>query len=132
MHKQTVYAELENVYDGINMEKKECVGHMQKQVGTALRKLKKENKGIGGKGKLTDALIDKLQNYYGIAIRSNSADLGAMRTSSKRRNLHHHCPDGPDSWCHFKQDKPHQTSILCSWTNVHVSNVIFFSCIYAK
>ena len=33
-----------------------------KRVGTALRKLKKENKGMGGKGKLTDSLTDKLQN----------------------------------------------------------------------
>ena len=63
------------------MEKKECVGHVQKRVGTALRKLKKENKGIGGKGKLTDATIDKLQNYYGIATRSNSADLEAMKSA---------------------------------------------------
>ena len=36
--------------------KKECVGHVQKRIGTALQKLKKENKGIGGKGKLTDTL----------------------------------------------------------------------------
>ena len=102
------------------MEKKECVGHVQKRVGTALRKLKKENKGIGGKGKLTDAMIDKLQNYYGIAIRSNSADLEAMKSaiyaslfhcaSSKKRNLHHHCPNGADSWCHYKQDRANQTS----------------------
>ena len=75
------YAEVENVYDGIHVEKTECVGHVQKRVGTALRKLKKENKGIDGKGKLTDAMIDKLQNYYGIAIRSNSADLEAMRSA---------------------------------------------------
>jgi hypothetical protein len=100
--------------------KKECVGHVQKRVGTALRKLKKENKGLGGKGKLTDSFIDKLQNYYGIAIRSNSGDLEAMRegvraslfhtASSERRNLHSLCPDGPDSWCRFKQDKVNKTS----------------------
>ena len=49
------------------VEKKECVGYVQKRLGTALRKLKKEKKGLGGKGKLTDNMIDKLQNYYGIA-----------------------------------------------------------------
>ena len=85
-----------------------------------MRKLKKENKGIGGKGKLTDAMIDKLQNYYGIPIRSNSADLEAMKSaiyaslfhcaSSKKRNLHHHCPNGADSWCRYKQDRANQTS----------------------
>ena len=114
------YAEVENVYDGIHVKKKECVGHVQKRVGTALRKLKKENKGLGDEGELTDAMIDKLQNYYGITICSNSGDLEAMKSaiyaslfhcaSSKRRNLHHHCPDGPDSWCRFKQGKTNQTS----------------------
>ena len=44
-------SEVENVYDGIHVEEKECVGHVQKQVGTTLRKLKKENKGYWWKGK---------------------------------------------------------------------------------
>lgn len=114
------YNEVENSYKGIHVEKKECVGHVQKRIGTALRKLKKENKGIGGKGKLTDSLIDKLQNYYGIAIRSNSGDLAGMKSavhaslfhcvSSKKRNLHSHCPDGSESWCRYKQDKANNTS----------------------
>ena len=69
------------MYDGIHVEKKEC-GHVQKHVGTALRTLKKkENKDIGRKGKLTDVMIDKLQNYYGISIRGNSADLEAMKSA---------------------------------------------------
>jgi hypothetical protein len=63
------------------VEKKECVCYAQKRVETALWKLKKETKGIGGKGKLTDSLINKLQNYYDIAIRSNSGDLEGMRSS---------------------------------------------------
>ena len=54
------YQEVQDCYENIHIEKKECVGHVQKRVGTALSKLKKENKGIGGKGKLTDSLIDKL------------------------------------------------------------------------
>ena len=67
------------------------------------------NKGLGEKGKLTDALIDRLQNYYDIAIRSNVGNLEAMKKAiqaslnhciaSKRRNLHMLCPDGADSWC---------------------------------
>ena len=40
------YHQVDNCYEGVHVEKKECVGHVQKQVGTALRKLKKENKGI--------------------------------------------------------------------------------------
>ena len=83
--------------------------------------MKKDNKGFGGKGKLTDSLIDKLQNYYGIAIRSNIGNLKGMKSAiyasifhcaaSDRRNLHHHCPDGPDSWCRFKQDRANNTNL---------------------
>ena len=55
----------------VAIEKEECVGHVQKRVGTNLRKLKKElsgkklsdNKTIGGRGRLTDGMIDSLQNY---------------------------------------------------------------------
>lgn len=55
----------------------ECVGHIQKRMGSRLRKLCKDMKGvkltdnkvIRGKGRLTDDTIEKLQNYYGLAIR---------------------------------------------------------------
>ena len=62
---------IEKIYGDIIVVKKECIGHVQKRVGTRLRKLKKSVKGLGGKGRLTDSTIDKLQNYYGIALRSN-------------------------------------------------------------
>ena len=42
-------------------------------------KFKKE-KGLGGKGILTDRIIDKLQNDCGIAIRSNQSNLKVKRT----------------------------------------------------
>ena len=42
----------------------ECVGHYQQKVGTLLRKLKKDK----GLSELTAPLIDKLQNYFGIAL----------------------------------------------------------------
>ena len=48
--------------------KKECVGHVQKRVGSRARNLKKRVKGLGGKGKLIERIIDRLQNCYGIAI----------------------------------------------------------------
>ena len=94
---------------------------MQKRVGTALRKLKRENPGLGGKGKLTDATIDKLQNYYGIAIRSNVGNLAGMKkaihaslmhcASCGSRLLHDHCPPGSTSWCRYQPDKANKTSI---------------------
>ena len=98
------------------VEKKECVGHVQKRLGTALRKLKKEKKGLGGKGKLTDSMIDKMQNYYGIAIRSNKGSLEKMKgnilatlfhcASTDKRPFHSaYCPAGEDSWCGYQRDK---------------------------
>ena len=76
-------------------------------------------KGLGGKGKLTEAMIDKLQNYYGIAVRSNPGDLEAMKkaihaslfhvASSKDNKWHQHCPDGKQSWCAFKADIANRT-----------------------
>ncbi|GFV29355.1 hypothetical protein TNCV_437741 [Trichonephila clavipes] len=45
----------------------ECIGNVQN--GFASEKLK--TKELSGKGKLTDNFIDRLQNYYGIAVRSN-------------------------------------------------------------
>ena len=103
------------------LQKNECVGHVQKRLGTALRKLKKETKGLGGKGKLTDSMIDKLQNYYGIAIRSNSGNLKSMKrdilaslwhcASTVSRSFHNaYCPPGKDSWCGYMQDKAKKTS----------------------
>ena len=64
-------------YGNVDIVKKECVGHVQKRCGNALRKLKTElgskklsdNKTIGGKGRLTNQKIDQLQIYYGLAIR---------------------------------------------------------------
>ena len=104
-HKQVkdVYSDV-----GIEVTKQECIGHVQKRLGTALRKLKKETSGLGGKGKLTGGMIDKMQNYYGIAIRSNVVNLEGMKNeecSSSQpvpmclTSLHDYCPTGPNSWC---------------------------------
>ena len=78
------FQRVENVYEnhGKLVEKLECIGHVQKRMGTALRNLRKEKKGTRGKGKLTDRMIDRLQNYYGIAIRSNIGDLEGMKRQS--------------------------------------------------
>ena len=78
------------------VKKEECVGHVQKRLGTALRKYKKDNKGkklsdgktVGGKGRLTDKVIDKMQNYYGKAIRGNKGDLNGMKESIKAIQYH--------------------------------------------
>ncbi|GFX49697.1 uncharacterized protein TNCV_1637351 [Trichonephila clavipes] len=69
------------------IQKIECVGHVQKRMGTRLMKLKlvyskkklSDGKTIDGKGRLTDGLIDKLAHYYGNAIRCNSKSVKEMR-----------------------------------------------------
>ena len=66
-------------------------------------------------------MIDRLQNYYGMAIRQNKNDLKKMQAavratlfhvaSSKENNWHYpHCPEGKDSWCKFHQDRANGTS----------------------
>ena len=108
------HSSIKNMYDGVEVTKLECVGHIQKRVGSRLRQLKKAQTNLGGKGKLTYNIIDKLQNYYGIAVRSNIGDLEGMKkaisaslfhvASSAKENWHVHCPDGESSWCQFKKD----------------------------
>jgi hypothetical protein len=102
--------------------KLECIGHVQKRVGSRLRRLKStykrtkldDGKGVGGRGRLTDGKIDILQNYYGLAIRENLESTSEMaRTieavlyhvaSTDESPQHHLCPDGKDSWCGYKRD----------------------------
>ena len=79
---------VEDIYEGAKFEKLECIGHVQKRVGNRLRNLKKNVKGFGGRGRLTNNIIDKLQNYYSMAIRQNSGDLNAMRSATDASLFH--------------------------------------------
>lgn len=62
-----------------SIEKLECVGHVQKRMGSRLRKLKlklgksklSDGKTMGGRGRLTNSGINEIQLYYGLAIRRN-------------------------------------------------------------
>ena len=112
---------VKETYKGTKVKKLECVAHVQKRVGCRLRNLKKNVKGFSGKGKLTNTMIDQLQNYYGMAIRQNKNDLKNMQAavratllhvaSSKENNWHYpHCPEGKDRWCKFHQDRANGTS----------------------
>ena len=82
---------------------------------------KKTVKGLSVKGKLTNAMIKRLQKYYGIVIRQNKNDLRKLKkavratqfhvASSKENNWHYfHCPERKDSWCNFHQDRASGTS----------------------
>ena len=75
---------------------------------------------MGGKGKLTDSMIDKLHNYFGIAIRTNPGNIAAMKnallaslfhcSSSSNNKWHTYCPEGENSWCGFMRDKAKGTN----------------------
>ena len=109
--------------NSVNVEKLECLGHVQKRMGTRLRKLRKDlkgkklsdNKPLSGRGRLTDSEIDLLQNYFGLAIRRNQTDLHAMRravwatffhkASTDDKPEHGLCPKGSDSWCGYWRAK---------------------------
>ncbi|GFT60688.1 uncharacterized protein TNCV_3584051 [Trichonephila clavipes] len=104
--------------------------HVQKRVGSRLRKLKTKTKGLSGKGKLTDNFIDRLQNYYGIAVRSNVGNLTAMQqnviaalyhcASSDKKPMHGQCPIGKESWCYFQRGVANGTK--CSTKYAGLSN----------
>ena len=70
---------------------------------------------MSGRGRLTDKVINTMQNYYGMAIRQNSNDLFAMRKSviatlmhntnfDDSETRHQYCPKIIDSWCKYQQD----------------------------
>ena len=108
--------------------KLDCVGHVQKRMGKALRDLQKQKgklqdgKSVGGKsGRLTKSAIEKLQKYYGNAIRNHvikgpiTPEQRKVAVSEMKKEIkaglyhsckllakerHQFCPE--NSWCAFK------------------------------
>ena len=125
---------IENIYGSrYKVEKEECIGHIQKRMGTALRKLIKDLRGkkledgkpVGGRGRLTDVKVNQFQRYYGRAIRANIGNVEKMRQavlailhhsvkpsdeSTSLMQQHRYCPKGTSSWCKFWVDKAKTTS----------------------
>ena len=107
---------IEYIYgDDDPVNKQECIGHYQKRVGCRLRKLRpKENLG-GKKGELTNSIIDRLQNYFGIALRQNIGNLKAMEDAIMASlfhvsNFHQYCPKTTNSWCLYQKGKINATN----------------------
>ena len=129
------FSTVENVYMETKVIKLDCVGHIQKRMGKHLLTLKARTKGklidgkpIGGKGRLTDTRIKKLQRYYGLAIRQNTlkklnptdrevdvaiytmkkniiAVLNHIVEHEDPAKQHRFCPAEKDSWCKWQQQK---------------------------
>lgn len=107
--------------DQCSVTKLECIGHVMKRMGTRLRRLKVKMRGqklsdgkpLSGKNRLTEAEIDRIQTYYGLAIRRNLSSVQDMRqaiwaiflhkVSTDENPQHGFCPSGADTWCKFKK-----------------------------
>ena len=117
--------------ENFTINKKECVGHVQKRMGKRLRDLvkntivdkvvktgknsgkKRRSKVLGGKGKLTGKVIDNLSRYYGAAIRHNCDTIQNMKDaiwatfyhqqSTDEKSQHDKCLSGENSWCPYKK-----------------------------
>ena len=76
------YPAVKEVYkdDNKTVTKYECIGHYQKRVDCRLRKLKKNVKGFGANGRLTNDKIDTLPILW-----KNSADF--VEAGEKGQNL---------------------------------------------
>ena len=136
------FISVQDIYgEDFKVEKLDCVGHVQKRMGRNLIKLKGETKGkltdgktIGGRGRLTEPKIKKLQKHYGLAIRQNTIDIPnptdreidvAVYTMKKNiiASLHHnismgdekkqhrYCPTGDKSWCKWQLDQALGTNL---------------------
>lgn len=112
-----------NVYgESVHITKENCVGHIQKRMGTRLRSLLTENKGqklsdgksLSGRGRLTHKVIDSFQVFYGIALRTHKGNLSQMQQATQAILCHYYstpdkpnhdnCPKGEDSWCKYQSD----------------------------
>ena len=105
-------------YGDTLVEKVECVGHVQKRMGTRLRNLKAawkkktltDGKLIGGKNRLTDTRIDQITTYYGNAIRGNKHHLEGMWKAIWAIYFHYRSTDKDAThsffdkqWCKYLQ-----------------------------
>ena len=122
--KDALYNKFQHDYP---VKKKDCIGHVQKRMGSASSIYKSKCRGgklpdgktAGGRGRLTDAVVNKIQNYYGVAIRSNIGKLKGTQnaiwaiyfhmimgpSNDTLNEKHHYCPVTLDSWCKHQVDQ---------------------------
>ncbi|XP_025995458.2 uncharacterized protein LOC105204411 [Solenopsis invicta] len=114
--------------ENFTINKKECVGHVQKQIGKCLRDLvnttedvvvktgknasrTRRSKILGGKEKLIGKVIDNLSRYYGAAIRHNCDLVEKMKNAIWATYYHQQSTDdnfqhdmnGENSWCPYQK-----------------------------
>ena len=119
--------------DKYPLEKEDCIGHIQKRMGTSLRSYKnkargtklKDGFGVGGAGRLTDGAVDQIQTNYGYAIRNNKGEIDNIicaiwalfyhtirgSPSDSRAEQHFYCPKDIGTWCKYYQDVINKTEL---------------------
>ena len=98
--------------DGYVVVKEECVGHVQKRMGTGLREYKRKMRGkklsdgktVGGVGRLSEKFCILSIILYGQAIWAIYMHMIHDDESSMENQ--HKCPMGKESWCRFTELKP--------------------------
>ena len=71
-----------------------------------------DKKGISGKGRLTDKVINTLQNYYGMSIRQNKGNLYRMKKAVAA--ILYHCS---------QNDNTEDRHKYCPRTSKHGANI---------
>jgi hypothetical protein len=106
----------EEVYGpDVRIEKVDCINHVSKRIGTALRDFAETTPAakLPDKGRFQKEVIPKLQNYYGKAIKTNHESVENMynaiwasfyyMASTDKKPDHKRCPTGEKSWCFFQR-----------------------------
>ncbi|GFY09731.1 uncharacterized protein TNCV_3696931 [Trichonephila clavipes] len=127
------------VYGDTEVEKLECVGHVQKRMGTRLRNILKMSKGIklsdgkniSGRGRLTLKEVDSIQHYYGLAIRKNLSSVEDVKRaiwaiyfhklSTEDNPQHALCPLEKDllkKCLHGRTQNPNESFNKCIWERI--------------
>lgn len=107
------------VYGDKEIKKEECINHVAKRLGTALRNKVVEwrTKGVNisgrKEGSLKETTIVKLTNFYRKAIKVNIPVVNNMKTaifatlfhcsSTDKSPKHSKCPSGRSSWCFYQR-----------------------------
>ena len=110
------YSAVKDIYGSEKpVSKYECIGHCQKRVGNRLRKIRKDKK-LDGVKRLTNTKIDKLQNYFGIALRQNVGNLENMQKAILNplfhvSDYHDNGLKTSDTWCQYQKDKIDGTTL---------------------
>ncbi|KAI8773177.1 hypothetical protein BgiBS90_025595 [Biomphalaria glabrata] len=119
------YKELQSLAPySVPIKKEECINHVSKRLGTALRNLvtneAKLGTTLGGRkaGSLSQVKINLLQRYYKKAVSSKCSTTEELRkkimttfkhaSSTDERPQHDCCPTGKMSWCFWQRALAHK------------------------